>query len=385
MMIDCIHIHLFIFIDLCTVALARGYDSIQIKDNAEVVVCRAGGCATTTYNGTCPPLELRTGYNASRVCNCSEDMRLLNCGVDIHTGMAPEKQHPLLRLPEGNKTTTTQASSSSSSSMAQDHHEQHRIAMKNASSYRQRPFTCIAQKIDPPSSLSFELLVIFSSGLTSNSESAQFIIGAINKSVEAQHAANNEHDDDGVTKGKNIDGNSKKTSHKQNGKVTSKANQHQHPQQQPPPPTQQYSLFIDYYRTGRSRHAPDIISIQHVKGFAKPHYLLTDLQSHLDRPFSFSYPSSSPSSSSSSSASSSSSGLFSLLPHRRHLEFLLRGSVNSLLVKDRMGVLSIGIVRFRYPNVVSHHFISELFHPSIDRSIYLSIILSIYISIYPSI
>ena len=356
-MIDCIHIHLFIFIDLCTVALARGYDSIQIKDNAEVVVCRGGGCATTTYNGTCPPLELRTGYNASRVCNCIEDMRLLNCGVDIHTGMAPEKL-----LPEVNTTTTTQASSSSLFSIAQDHHEQHRIAMKNASSSRQRPFTCIAQKIDPPSSLSFELLVIFSSGLTSNSESAQFIIGAINKSVEAQHAANNEHDDDGVSKGKNINGNSKKTSHKQNGKVTSKANQYQHQQQQqpieaPPPPTQQYSLFIDYYRTGRSRHAPDIINIQHVKGFAKPHYLLTDLQSHLDRPFSFSYPSSSPSSSSSSSSassssSSSSSGLFSLLPHRRHLEFLLRGSVNSLLVKDRMGVLSIGIVRFRYPNVV---------------------------------
>ena len=324
-------------------------------------------------------------------------MKLLNCGVDIHTGMAPEKQQPLLLLSEGNKTTTTQASSSSS--IAQDHYEQHRIAMKNASSYRQRPFTCIAQKIDPPSSLSFELLVIFSSGLTSNSESAQFIIGAINKSVEAQHAANNEHDDDGVTKGKNIDGNSKKTSHKQNGKATSKEKQHQHLQQQPieaPPTTttQQYSLFIDYYRTGRSRHAPDIINIQHVKGFAKPHYLLTDLQSHLDRPFSFSYPSSSPSSSSSSSSASSSSsssssssysGLFSLLPHRRHLEFLLRGSVNSLLVKDRMGVLSIGIVRFRYPNVVSHHLVSELFHPSIHPSIYPSIILSIYKSIHPSI
>jgi hypothetical protein len=80
-------------------------------------------------------------------------MRLLNCGVDIHTGMAPEKQHPLLRLPEGNTTTTTQASSSSLFSIAQDHHEQHRIAMKNASSSHQRPFTCIAQKIDPPSSL----------------------------------------------------------------------------------------------------------------------------------------------------------------------------------------------------------------------------------------
>ena len=363
-MIDSIFIHPSIHTDLCTVALARGYDSIQIKDNAEVVVCRGGGCATTTYNGTCPPLELRTGYNASRVCNCSEDMSLLNCGVNIHTGMTPEKHHPLLLLlPSSEGNTTTQASSSLSSSsysfsIAQEHHDQHRTVMNNASSYRQRPFTCIAQKIDPPSSqLSFELLVIFSSGLTSNSESAPFIISAINKSVEAQYAASSEHGHDGNSK--------KKTSHKQNSKMNRKAEQQQqqlvaahhppHPSPPPPHPPRQYSLFIDYYRTGRSRHAPDIINIQHIKGFTNPHYLLTDLQSHLDRSSSSSSSSPSTSSSSSSSSSSSFSGLFSVLPHRRHLDSLLRTSINSLLVKDRMGVLSIGIVRFRYPNVVSHH------------------------------
>jgi hypothetical protein len=56
--------------------------------------------------------------------------------------------------------------------------------------------------------------------------------------------------------------------------------------------------------------------------------------------------------------------------------------VNSLLVKDRMGVLSIGIVRFRYPNVVSHHLVRELFHPSIYRSFCPSIYPSIHQSIY---
>ena len=345
--------------DLCTVALDRGYDSIQIEDNAEIIVCRGGGCATTPYHGTCPPIELRTGLNASRVCNCSEDMRLLNCGVNIHTGMAYEKHyHPLILLPEGN--TTTQASSSSS--IAQDHHEQLRIVINNTNSYRQRPFSCISQKNDQPSSLSFKLLVIFSSGLTSNSETAPFIISAINKSVEAQYAASNEHEHehDDVSNEEDTpmstDGNSKTTS-----KV---GKEQQQPLEAPPPPptyTQQYSLFIDYYRTGGNKKAPDIINIQHVKGFNNQYFLPTDLHSQLNHPYS--------ASSASASLSASSSDLFSLLPHRRHLDSLLRGSLNSLLVKDHMGVLSIGIVRFRYPNAVSHSN-----KCSISLSIYLCVV-----------
>ena len=319
--------------DLCTVALARGYDSIQIEDNAEIIICR-GGCATTTYNGTCPPLELRTGYNASRVCNCSEDMTVLNCGVNIHTGMLAEKH------------LKTKASSSSSS---------------KTNSYHQRPFSCISQKNDPQSSLSFKLLVMFSSGLTSFSESAQFIISAINKSVEAQYAVSIEHEHDDVSNEQDTamstDRNSKtnidessNTSHKQNDKTTSKVDQQQQPLIAPPPHTRQYSLFIDYYRTEGNIKNSDVINIQHVKGFTNQKH------SKRDHPYS--------SSSASTSLSASSSDLFSVLPHRRNLDSLLLGSVNSLLVKDRMGVLLIGVVRFRYPNAVSDHLIIELFHPS---------------------
>jgi hypothetical protein len=294
-------------------------------------------------------------------------MTVLNCGVNIHTGMADEKHL---------KTKASSSSSSKTNSL-------------------QRPFSCISQKNDPQSSPSFKLLVMFSSGLTTNSKSAQFIISAINKSVEAQYAVSNDHEHDDFSNEQDtpmsIDGNSKtkidessKTSHKQNDKTISKVGQQQQQQQQQqplvatPPHTRQYSLFIDYYRTEGNKKNLDVINIQHVKGFTNPNYLPTDLHSQLGHPYS----------SSSASASLSSSDLFSLLPHRHHLDSLLRGSVNSLLVKDRMGVLFIGVVRFRYPNAVSHHLIIELFHPSnfLYVSIYLSVVsMHLFISLFVSI
>jgi hypothetical protein len=38
-------------------ALMRGYDSIQVVDKMEVVIC-SEQCATKTYSDTCPPVGI---------------------------------------------------------------------------------------------------------------------------------------------------------------------------------------------------------------------------------------------------------------------------------------------------------------------------------------
>jgi hypothetical protein len=64
---------------ICTAALAQGYDSVQVTGRSELVIC-GGKCATQSLQYTCPPLELRSGIDASRACNCSDESHLLNCG-----------------------------------------------------------------------------------------------------------------------------------------------------------------------------------------------------------------------------------------------------------------------------------------------------------------
>ena len=82
---------------LCYEALQRGYDSIQMDThfplywaypegdkltNAEVLLC-SGQCATLPLVGACPPVELRTGLNATRPCPCLDSISVLNCGTPI--------------------------------------------------------------------------------------------------------------------------------------------------------------------------------------------------------------------------------------------------------------------------------------------------------------
>jgi len=104
-------------IQLCTELRARGYDSIQLLDESlhsdesragrdahahqyehELISCH-GGCTrlpTGTLASACPPLPLRTGWNASQECKCEEraspsgtSHQLLNC-----LGSAPELPPP---------------------------------------------------------------------------------------------------------------------------------------------------------------------------------------------------------------------------------------------------------------------------------------------------
>lgn len=75
----------------CQKALSNGYDSIQVvnaneNENHELVICN-GKCSTQPVDENCPPMELRTGYNASSLCNCVENTPIINCNTSITTNI----------------------------------------------------------------------------------------------------------------------------------------------------------------------------------------------------------------------------------------------------------------------------------------------------------
>ena len=75
---------------------AAGFDSLQVlmgqvnlggsRSQYHVVtgptfelIIANGACMTESVEGACPPVELRTGWNASLPCICSDDSPILNC------------------------------------------------------------------------------------------------------------------------------------------------------------------------------------------------------------------------------------------------------------------------------------------------------------------
>lgn len=75
----------------CQKALSEGYDSIQVvnanqNENHELVIC-SGKCSTEPFDNNCPPIETRTGYNATKPCNCVEGTPIVNCNNSITTNV----------------------------------------------------------------------------------------------------------------------------------------------------------------------------------------------------------------------------------------------------------------------------------------------------------
>lgn len=75
----------------CQKALSEGYDSIQVvnanqNENHELVICN-GKCSTEPFDANCPPMEIRTGYNASELCHCIEGTPIVNCNNSITTNI----------------------------------------------------------------------------------------------------------------------------------------------------------------------------------------------------------------------------------------------------------------------------------------------------------
>jgi hypothetical protein len=73
--------------NICRKVIEKGYDSIQIFNSHErrvheLVYC-SGKCATQPVKGACPPLDLRTGWNATKKCDCNDLYPILNCNNKI--------------------------------------------------------------------------------------------------------------------------------------------------------------------------------------------------------------------------------------------------------------------------------------------------------------
>jgi hypothetical protein len=69
--------------EVCSKVLEKGYDSLQVFNShdgrySELVFC-SGKCATDPLKSACPPLELRTGWNATKKCTCNSTYPILNC------------------------------------------------------------------------------------------------------------------------------------------------------------------------------------------------------------------------------------------------------------------------------------------------------------------
>ena len=67
-----------VLVDNETVAYAKHSSGVR-RQLVEVAVC-SGGCSEQLVCGACPPLPLRSGWNASQPCPCNESAGLLNCG-----------------------------------------------------------------------------------------------------------------------------------------------------------------------------------------------------------------------------------------------------------------------------------------------------------------
>lgn len=73
---------------ICRKVIEKGYDSIQIYNNEppykqeEFIYC-TGKCATEPVASACPPLELKTGWNATKDCVCNDTFPIINCNNKI--------------------------------------------------------------------------------------------------------------------------------------------------------------------------------------------------------------------------------------------------------------------------------------------------------------
>ena len=151
----------------CSIALSYGYDSIQTYGNNEIVIC-SHNCSVMPVTGTCPPLEMRTGYDASNACTCSDDNPILNCRETIIS-----KRHDMttnhIIAKHMNITTTNINNSSNNFTITAItpatiiNGSKHHPNIDQASTYR--PYSCISCHKPSSTSLSSSLS---SSPLTSS-------------------------------------------------------------------------------------------------------------------------------------------------------------------------------------------------------------------------
>ena len=148
---------------ICTLVLNEGYyskyNNIGIKlsrknrtklRNDQFVIC-GGNCATQELSTTCPLLELRMGYQANQLCQCSNKSPILNCGKYLNVGEmfgvipsnysfgATSTKASYYNDTHSQSRSSSRSSNSSSSSSIDSNDNYHDPT-------RFQPFTCISRK-----------------------------------------------------------------------------------------------------------------------------------------------------------------------------------------------------------------------------------------------
>ena len=164
----------------CTVALKLGYDSIQTYGNNEIIIC-SHNCSVIPIVGTCPPIEMRTSYDASVACTCSNDYPILNCNETMISKKHNfTTQNIVTRYMNNNNNNNNNSNNDdyinknnknnngNDSSISNNKSIDHIINHSMANQFKYRPYSCVSSS----SSSTSPLASTSSSSLSSSSSSS---------------------------------------------------------------------------------------------------------------------------------------------------------------------------------------------------------------------
>jgi hypothetical protein len=156
----------------CTVALKLGYDSIQTYGNNEIIIC-SHNCSVMPIVGTCPPIEMRTSYDASIACTCNDDYPILNCNETMIS-----KKHNFTTQSivsrymnennNNNNNNNNKSNDGNDSSISNNKSIDHIISYHSrANHFKYRPYSCVSSfsssspSSTSPSSISLHTTIVY--------------------------------------------------------------------------------------------------------------------------------------------------------------------------------------------------------------------------------
>ena len=129
----------------CTVALKLGYDSIQTYGNNEIIIC-SHNCSVMPIVGTCPPIEMRTSYDASVACTCSNDYPILNCNETMISKKHNFTTHSIVTryMNKNNSNNSNKNNNGNDGSISNNKSIDHIINHSMANQFKYRPYSCVS-------------------------------------------------------------------------------------------------------------------------------------------------------------------------------------------------------------------------------------------------
>jgi hypothetical protein len=143
----------------CTVALKLGYDSIQTYGNNEIIIC-SHNCSVMPIVGTCPPIEMRTSYDASVACTCNDNYPILNCNETMiskkhnFTTQTIVSRYMNKNNSNNNNNYNNNNSKNNYISISNNKSIHNVINHSMANHYKYRPYSCVSSSSSPSSSAS---------------------------------------------------------------------------------------------------------------------------------------------------------------------------------------------------------------------------------------